>query len=101
MSYRKINPYLDQKPNIGPFPADQVIPWALIAGVSYYVFKVLFGLTWLWTGMLAGWGMATWWILTGSKGWRFLSKFVPTPHWGRGYGRYKRFLDAQQQIRRS
>jgi hypothetical protein len=95
-SFRKVNQSLGNKPNIGPFPADQFIPWAVIAGGAYYLFKVLLGLSWLWTGLLAAWGMATWWVLTGSKPWRFLSKFIGTPYWVRGYGLYRPLLHRQR-----
>ncbi|MEL6334818.1 MAG: hypothetical protein AAFQ76_19795 [Cyanobacteria bacterium J06626_26] len=92
--FRKVNPYLDQAPKFGPFQANQLLPWITIAGISYYLFKVLLGFTWVWTGILAAWGIATWWTLTGSKSWRFLSKFVPTPYWVRGYGRYRRLVNS-------
>ena len=93
--FRKVNASLGKHPNIGPFPADQFLPWTVICGVSYYLFHVLAGFSWLWTGLLAAWGISTWWVLTGSKAWRFLSKFVPTPTWGRGYGRYQRILSER------
>lgn len=82
--FRKVNPSLDKAPNIGPFPADQVFPWAIIGGSSYYLFNVLLGLSWIWTGAIAGWGMSTWWILTANDSWRFLSKFIHPPTWTRG-----------------
>ncbi|MGB7443438.1 MAG: hypothetical protein WA919_20425 [Coleofasciculaceae cyanobacterium] len=82
--FRKVNASLDKQPKIGPFPADQFLPWIAIAGISYYLFKIALGLSWIWTGILAAWGMSTWWILTGSHSWRFLSKFIPVPNWVRG-----------------
>ncbi|MCA1990650.1 MAG: hypothetical protein LDL41_01180 [Coleofasciculus sp. S288] len=91
--FRKVNPNLGQQPNIGPFPAEQFIPWLAIAGVSYYLCKVLLQMSWVWTGAIAAWGIATWWVLTGSKPWKFLSKFVRTPYWVRGYGRYRSLVD--------
>ena len=91
--FRAVNPSLGRQPKIGPFPAEQAIPWTVILFTSYYVCKVVFRLSWLWTGIVAGWGIATWWVLTGSKSWRFLSKFVSTPTWTRGYGRYQRVLN--------
>lgn len=93
--FRPVNPNLGQLPNIGPFPADQFIPWLIIAGSSYYICKVFLQLTWVWTGMIAAWGIATWWVLTGSKPWKFLSKFVRTPYWVRGYGQYRRIILKQ------
>jgi hypothetical protein len=90
--FRAVNPSLGTAPKVGPFPADQVVPWTAIFLTSYYVCKVVFGLSWLWTCLVSGWGMATWWVLTGSKTWRFLSKFVSTPIWTRGYAQYQRIL---------
>jgi hypothetical protein len=91
--FRSVNSTLGKAPSIGPFPAEQVVPWTAIFLSSYYVCKVIFGLSWLWTVIIAAWGMSTWWVLTGSKSWRFLSKFVSTPNWTRGYARYQRVID--------
>lgn len=96
--FRFVNPSLGTAPKVGPFPADQVVPWTAIFLTSYYVCKVVFGLSWLWTGIVAGWGMSTWWVLTGSKSWRFLSKFVTTPTWTRGYARYQRILTSTSSM---
>lgn len=93
--FRKVNPNLGRQPNIGPFPAEQFLPWVAITGVSYYSCKALLQLSWLWTGLIAAWGIASWWVLTGSKPWRFLSKFIGVPYWVRGYGRYRRMLSEQ------
>lgn len=90
--FRAVNPTLGKAPKLGPFPADQVFPWAAICLISYWVAKLVFGLSWLWTGVIAAWGISTWWILTGSRSWKFLSKFLPTPIWVRGYGRYRRVI---------
>lgn len=90
--FRVVNPSLGKSPKIGPFPADQVVPWIVISFTSYYVGKVIFGISWVWTGTIAAWGISTWWILTGSKGWRFLSKFIGTPTWTRGFAGYQRLL---------
>ncbi|BAZ40217.1 hypothetical protein NIES4101_61780 [Calothrix sp. NIES-4101] len=81
--YRKVNVALGKQPNIGPFPADQLIPWVIICGLSYYLAHGLFRLNWVWTGSIAAWGMATWWIITANGVWRILSKFVATPNWTR------------------
>lgn len=86
---RKVNQSLDQQPKLFGLPSEQIIPWAVIAGVSYYLFKVLLQLSWIWTVVAAGWGISTWWILTGSKAWRFLSKFQKTPNWIRVVVRYR------------
>ncbi len=92
--FRAVNPSLGTSPKVGPFPADQVVPWTAIFLTSYYVCKSIFGLSWLWTGIVAAWGMSTWWVLTGSKAWRYMSKFISTPNWTRGYARYQRVLNS-------
>ncbi|NEQ64382.1 MAG: hypothetical protein F6K21_02565 [Symploca sp. SIO2D2] len=95
--FRTVNTTLGKQPKIGPFPADQFVPWMVICGVSYYLFKVTLNLSWVWTGALAAWGMSTWWVLTGSRSWRFLSKFVPVPNWVRAYTTYRRLLNSQSR----
>ncbi|HAJ60295.1 MAG TPA: hypothetical protein V6C91_14285 [Coleofasciculaceae cyanobacterium] len=95
--FRKVNANLGQQPNIGPFPADQFLPWIAIVGTSYYLCKVLLQFNWVATGCVAAWGIATWWVLTGSKSWRFLSKFIGTPYLVRGYGRYRPFVKSDSQ----
>ncbi|HEY9692709.1 MAG TPA: hypothetical protein V6D15_10910 [Oculatellaceae cyanobacterium] len=102
--FRVVNSSLGKAPKVGFFPADQVVPWTAIAFSSYYVGKLILGLSWIWVGTIAAWGISTWWILTGSKGWRFLSKFVATPTWTRGYAKYERVLSqigiSSKKIRR-
>ena len=95
-SFRSVNPTLGKTPKLGPFPGDQVAPWTGICLVSYYVCKSVFGLSWLWTGIVAGWGCATWWILTANGAWWWLSKFVGVPNWVRGFAFYKPLLDGTQ-----
>ena len=87
--YRSVNGTLGKQPNIGPFPAEQLIPWAVIAGSSYFLGHSLLRLNWVWVIALGASGISTWWILTASGGWRILSKFIVTPNWTRGYRKYK------------
>jgi hypothetical protein len=81
--YRTVNTTLGKQPNIGPFPADQLIPWVVICGFSYYFGNRLLRLNWIWTCAIAAWGISTWWVLTTNGAWRILSKFVATPNWTR------------------
>ena len=81
--YRKVNTTLGKQPSIGPFPADQLIPWAIISGISYYLAHGLLRLNWVWTISIAAWGISTWWVMTANGAWRILSKFVSTPNWTR------------------
>jgi hypothetical protein len=91
--FRPVNQILGAKPSLGPIPADQVIPWITISLLSYFLSQILFNLGWTWTILLAVWGFATWWILTGKSSWRFLSKFVSIPNWTRGVAQYHSFLE--------
>ncbi|MEO1396214.1 MAG: hypothetical protein AAFV90_25225 [Cyanobacteria bacterium J06634_5] len=93
---RPVNRILGAKPRLGPIPADQIIPWASILAVSYLLGQIL-GLSWSKIGFFAAWGMSTWWILTGSKSWKFLSKFMPAPNWNRGYARYVSLLSYENK----
>lgn len=95
-TFRPVNPTLGKTPKLGPFPGDQVVPWAGICLVSYYICKTVFGLSWLWTGLAAGWGCATWWILTANGAWRWLSKFVSVPNWTRGFALYQPLLENRE-----
>jgi hypothetical protein len=96
---RLVNRILGSQPSFGPIPADQVLPWTIILLASYFIVNGIFGglfadefQKWLWTGLVATWGIATWWILTGGKSWRFLSKFIGVPTWTRGFARYQSIL---------
>ncbi|RUS95591.1 hypothetical protein DSM106972_089470 [Dulcicalothrix desertica PCC 7102] len=98
--FRPVNQILGTQPSLGPIPADQIFPWIIIILLSYFIVNGFLGglfadawQKWLWTVLIAGWGMATWWILTGGKSWRFLSKFIGVPNWTRGVARYRSFLE--------
>ncbi len=90
--YRTVNATLGKQPSIGPFPADQLIPWVIISGLSYYLVHALFRLNWVWTCASSAWGIATWWILTANGAWRILSKFIATPNWTRVRVEYQKIL---------
>lgn len=87
--FRTVNQLLGSQPRFGPFPADQLVPWFLICAVVYFIGHQLFSLDWMPTVLLMGWGCSTWWVLTGSRSWRYLSKFQRTPNWTRGRVRYR------------
>lgn len=76
-----VNTALSMKPALGPIPADQVFPWSAIVLANLVVVRSLLGLSWIITILSCGWGIATWWILTGSDSSKFLSKFHPPPFW--------------------
>ena len=40
----KVNKLLGKRASIGPIPASQIIPWALIGGMTYFVLVMLLAL---------------------------------------------------------
>ncbi|NJL11020.1 MAG: hypothetical protein HC908_14990 [Calothrix sp. SM1_7_51] len=104
--FRPVNQILGSQPSLGPIPADQVFPWTIIALAAYFIVNGIFGglfqdefQKWLWVLLIAGWGMATWWILTGGRSWRFLSKFIGVPNWTRGFARYQSLLEVNHEAK--
>lgn len=104
--FRPVNQILGSQPSLGPIPADQIFPWTVIVLASYFIINGIFGglftddfQRWLWTLLIAGWGIATWWILTGGRSWRFLSKFIGVPTWTRGFARYQSLLEVNHEAK--
>lgn len=104
--FRPVNQILGSQPSLGPIPADQIIPWTVIALTSNFIINGIFGglftedfQKWLWTILMAGWGIATWWILTGSKSWLFLSQFIGVPRWTRGFARYQSLIEVNYEAK--
>ncbi|MBD2494820.1 hypothetical protein BCD64_23005 [Nostoc sp. MBR 210] len=104
--FRPVNQILGAQPSLGPIPADQIFPWLVIALTSYFIINGVFGglftdefQKWLWTFLIAGWGIATWWILSGGRSWRFLSKFIGVPTWTRGFARYQSLLEINHEAK--
>lgn len=93
-SPRTVSYLLGTRPKIGPFPTELFVPWLLISIVLLMVAQC-FSLRWIWTVMLIGWGDVTWWIITGSTPWRFLARFVTSPHWTKGYAHYHPLQQSQ------
>ncbi len=81
--FRTVNRVLGDQPRLGPFPADQIVPWSAIALISYIVVKGFMQASWLATGITTAWGWATWWTVSSNK--TFFGKFVGTPRITRGY----------------
>ncbi|MHC5861420.1 hypothetical protein [Nostoc sp.] len=81
--FRTVNRVLGDQPRLGPFPADQIVPWSAIALISYMVIKGFMQASWLATGIVTAWGWATWWTVSSNKA--FFGKFVGTPRITRGY----------------
>jgi hypothetical protein len=104
--FRPVNQILGSQPSLGPIPADQILPWTVIALTSYFIVNGVFGgffsddfQKWLWMILITAWGMATWWILTGGRSWRFLSKFIGVPTWTRGFARYQSILEVKHEAK--
>ncbi|MDZ8185251.1 MAG: hypothetical protein RMX96_10405 [Nostoc sp. ChiSLP02] len=104
--FRPVNQVLGSQPSLGPIPADQILPWTVIALSSYIIINGIFGglfqeefQKWLWTVLMTGWGIATWWILTGGRSWSFLSKFIGVPAWTRGFARYQSLLEVNHEAK--
>lgn len=93
-----VNQILNSKPQLGPIPGEQVIPWLIISIASYLVCQMFLGLDWWATLLIAVWGSATWWVLTGNESWRFLTKFHGTPRWTRGHLPYSSLLSPIQEL---
>ena len=97
-SFRRINQALGKQPKIGPFAAGQIIPFATILLLSWSV-KEAMQLTWLQASLFSAWLMGTTWILTGTRAWRFFSKFVATPYFTRAAVRYESLLSSAAETR--
>ncbi|MEH2182690.1 hypothetical protein [Nostoc sp.] len=104
--FRPVNQVLGSQPSLGPIPADQILPWTVIALASYFIINGIFGglfqeefQKWLWTVLMTGWGIGTWWILTGGRSWSFLSKFIGVPTWTRGFARYQSLLEVNHEAK--
>jgi hypothetical protein len=94
----QVNQVLGVQPRLGPLPANQILPWAIFTLASYFICMGYFALGWLPMVMLDGWLICTWWILTGDKSWRFLSRiYPPLPRWERGYPMYQSFLEEDNR----
>jgi hypothetical protein len=81
--FRTVNRVLGDVPRIGPFPADQVVPWSIIGLLSYLIVQGFLQAGWFATGIVTAWGWATWWTVSSNK--TFFGKFVGTPRITRGY----------------
>jgi hypothetical protein len=42
-TFRPVNQILGSQPSLGPIPADQVLPWTLIALAAYFIINGIFG----------------------------------------------------------
>lgn len=94
--FRAVNRVLGDSPRLGPFPADQIFPWSLIAILNVFIVYYTFQVGWLATGLSIAWGWATWWVLSTNKD--FFGKFVGVPRISRGYMPFQR-LKKNPEVR--
>ena len=94
--FRTVNNTLGKSPNIGPIPADQFFPWSIAIFIALLL-RQIFELDWIWTTLIAAWGISSYWILTANGSWRILSKFVNTPNWVRVHATYRPILQPKKQ----
>lgn len=87
--FRKVNHILGASPKIGPFPSELAVPWIFITLGLFFLSYSIFKLPWVTVLLIIAWGDVTWWILIGSKPYKFLSKFILVPRWSRGIYRYQ------------
>ena len=83
-SFRPVNQNLGARPQLGPVPAELVLPWGVI-GIGTLLLSQLLTLNWVWTLVFILSDITIWWVLTGKTPWRFLAKFHKVPHWAKGY----------------
>lgn len=75
----KVNKLMGKRASIGPIPASQIIPWAIIGGTAYFIVVMLLALgiqVWLvcWV-----WLATSWWALTGERAYAFIKSWAPLP----------------------
>lgn len=92
--FRTVNRILGERPRLGPFPADQIFPWTLIAVVNVFIFNYLLKTSWLGTSLSIAWGWATWWTISTNKD--FFGKFVSVPRISRGYMKFQSIQQKQK-----
>ena len=97
--FRTVNNTLGKAPNIGPIPADQFFPWSIAIFVALFL-RQTFSLNWIWTVLIAAWGISSWWILTANGSWKILSKFIRTPNWVRIRATYNPILQKNKTKQR-
>ncbi|MDJ0570874.1 MAG: hypothetical protein QNJ53_17765 [Pleurocapsa sp. MO_192.B19] len=96
--YIKVIAALGETPKFLSIPQDLIIPWAIIAGGTFFVFNVLFGLSLEWFLAISIWLCGAWWVLTGSKSYQFTDRLFPLP--GKEYININTlFVDATDVVR--
>jgi hypothetical protein len=77
----RVNKLLGERASIGPIPAEQLLPWVAIGGVSFFLFKMLLAVSFMTWLLIWFWLNTTWWLLTGRKTYRFIKNWAQPPGW--------------------
>ncbi|MGP1373381.1 MAG: hypothetical protein ACTS3T_11175 [Almyronema sp.] len=110
----RVNKLLGERASIGPIPAEQLMPWVAIGGVSFFAVKMLLAqnfITWL---LVWFWLNGTWWVLTGEKTYKFIKSWAHPPghDWTNGetifirayepgmWDKFRKFLKKDKKIKR-
>lgn len=100
-----VNQILHAKPQLGPIPGEQVVAWIVIVVMTYIICRGILSISWVATGLVGVWGIATWWLLNGDESWRYLTKFCRVPRWALGNLPYSRLLeqtsDEEENIKKN
>ncbi len=74
-----VNKILGKQASIGFIPAEQFLPWMVIAVISYILTNGFFSLGMPWFFTTAFWLIVSWWFLTGNKPHQFIDRFRTPP----------------------
>jgi len=92
----RVNKLLGARASIGPIPADQFLPWAIIGGISYFILVAILSASYfnwiaIWICLAMGW-----WALTGNKTYRFIKSWAlpPGDEWINGQTSFVRADEA-------
>ena len=92
--FRNVNRILGEQPRLGPFPADQVFPWGVIAIANLIIFHYMLNAGWIVVSVSTAWGWATYWTLSSNK--TFFGKFIGVPRLSKGYMRHQSLLTHRE-----
>lgn len=77
-------------------PAEQVVPWAIITLISFYLGNQILGLGNIETFLITVWGISTWWFLTANGYHHFFSRLMTEPNWVRAITYYEAIIDGEE-----
>lgn len=92
---RAVNQSLGESPSVGIVPGNQIISWALLFVIGWYIGTFLgqfIGASIVLNLWTIAWLLFSWTLLAGKRPWIFASYFLKTPNWCCGYYTYKPLL---------